>query len=247
METEDQFRRKKELVRICQNWAEMYVTGCIIAESDRSKGARILNSATFSFINTGKIYMAITNWHVIDIYRTLKSKSPSVILQVGNEVIDPEKYIIDENEKLDLVTFSFNSLIDNTFKLKFCSTETWPPAIPRKDDLVVFSGFPGNFVDKTKLPLVEFHSFQFFEFVYEVSEDHLTLHRNLGECDLTSITKNIEEFKNLGGFSGSLICKVDQSKLIPLVPIGIIYEGSSDWQIQLARHLDIIDISGRIK
>jgi hypothetical protein len=239
---------RNQLSDVIVKWAESYVTGCFIAEIDLSKKVCIKNTASISFINTGNVRLAVTNWHVIDKFRELRKESSTTIFQVGNLKIDPENYIIDENINKDLVTLNLNNFDEKNFQATYCSVDSWPPPRAQENDIVVFSGYPGNYVNRTNLPEITFDSVQYFELVKKVSDDRLVLHRNLERCLLIPKARNMNGLGKLGGFSGSLVLKVDQSKKISsLIPVAIIYQGIDNWQIQHARHLDVIDHFGKIR
>ncbi len=71
------------------------------------------------------------------------------------------------------------------------------------------------------------------------------------DTDNYSVLLGSRTFKDLtdyGGFSGAGVFRINDKKTISsLEPVGIIYEGSNDWQIQFASHINVIDENGIIK
>tara|TARA_R110000868_G_C10858743_1_gene761317 strand:+ start:701 stop:1441 length:741 start_codon:yes stop_codon:yes gene_type:complete len=240
---------QKEIIKL----ANFYCTGCFIANQNPNN-ASILNTATFSFVNTGDKKLGITNHHVLEFYEQEKVKDNDVVFYVGNKVIDPSQYLIAKSPDSDLATFDFDSVDLNEINkdLAFCEPSDWPPPRPQVDDVIVYSGFPGQFVQKNNVPEIVFNSVGIIEQIHSVHSEKFTLNRDLENdpnIQQSSGHINIKSFHNQGGFSGTLILQVPhKEKLTRVVPIGIFYEGIDKLlQISYIRHLDYINKNGSLK
>lgn len=235
------------------NLANFYCTGCFIA-NENPVFAKVLNIASFSFVDTGQIKIGITNDHVIEEFEKRKNETDDVVFYIGNLKIDPFEFLIDRSAKYDLATFNFDSVNLSTINknLTFCSPNKWPPSRPKIDDVVVYSGFPGQFTKTKRIPEIIFNSVGVIELVQSVDEEKFTLQRDLDNdpnIRKSSGYVDMNEFKSQGGFSGTLILHIPHTEVITKVePVGIFYQGIDTLsQISLIRHIDYIDIDGMIR
>lgn len=230
------------------SWANLYVAGCYIVNSD-IENPKIYSTATFSFIDTGFKKLGITNEHVLRKFEQLDQKEKSVDFYVGSFCFNPLELLIDRSSKLDIATFDFDDIeLSEIGKNRcFCSVEKWP--LPRVDemDTVLFSGFPGQYVKKG-IPELSFYSISIMEMVHSVDKDQFTLFRDFKSKNYEKINSAIDvsNFKDQGGFSGSLVLKVTKKGLLnTVVPCGLVYQGLNSFgQITYVRHIDFISKDG---
>src|SRR5262245_8900513 len=71
----------------------------------RAVGESIVHSGTVTFVNTGSRIIGVSANHVYEQYMKDKAAVPSLKCQIGNVTIEPERYVIDSDKSLDLVTF----------------------------------------------------------------------------------------------------------------------------------------------
>ncbi|MGA2315425.1 MAG: hypothetical protein ABSG71_03495 [Thermodesulfobacteriota bacterium] len=123
------------------------------------------NNATATLVDFGQGPMAITCFHVLEAYRKKLSEGSQIIFQIGNLKIDPLNKIIDECERLDLVTIDLKD--ENTQKISdggevssyFFSPVSWPPQGIKCGEFVAFGGFPGRWRQHLSQKKVMFDSF----------------------------------------------------------------------------------------
>jgi hypothetical protein len=126
----------KVSIPICFYWTE--------GEEVRKQNA----SGTFISIN-GTTGFLLTNHHVIDAYREIKSTYPDCVLQIGSaSVSDLEIRIIDENKDLDLITIRIRQgdleVAATSLKNKaFYLPEKWPTNMPVEGEELLLVGYLG--------------------------------------------------------------------------------------------------------
>lgn len=230
------------------SWANIYVAGCYIVNSNINN-LKIYATASFSFIDTGRKKLGVTNNHVLKEYEKHAQNEEFIDFYVGDFSFNPKELLIDSSPDLDIATFDFDVVdmakIGNNNS--FCTVESWPPPRVKEKDKVLFSGFPGQFVKKG-IPESIFYSVSLMERVYSVEHDYFTLLRDLQSPNYKMVEGaiDISNFCDQGGFSGSLVLNVKKKNNLEIVvPCGIIYEGiNSLGQITYVRHIDLIASNG---
>lgn len=229
-------------------WALIYSTFIAIAERKGRSEYIVHNNATCSFIDTGVRKFAVTNFHVIEKYRELKQEKANLILQVGSCIIDIEKSIIEENKRLDLVTFQIDDHIMDINKKQFCSCPNWPPKRAEKEENILYVGFPGKFRETKSTNELYFYVTAFFEVVTDCSEEHFSILIDRKLWTKRFGLKDISEFDNWGGFSGAGVFRLSEEKRVAfLEPLGVMFSACQSYEILLIRHIDFIDANGAIK
>jgi len=229
-------------------WVLKYSTFIAIAERKGYSEYMVHHNATCSFIDTGIRKFAITNFHVIEKYRELKKEKANLILQVGSCIIDIEESIIEENKSLDLVTFQIDDNIMDVNKKQFCSCSNWPPERAKKEENILYVGFPGKFRETKSINEFNFYAVAFFEVVSECSEEHFSVLIDRKLWSKRFGLKDISEFDNWGGFSGAGIFRFNEEKCVAfLEPLGVMVSACQSYEILLIRHIDFIDANGVIR
>lgn len=242
-------QKEKNLAGEYQKWALNYVTYLYFADSPQKHNSKIYDSATTTFIDTGKRKIAVTNYHVIEHYERLRRVDDKINFQIGSEVItDVQSRIIDKSSKYDLVTYEISEKIMSALGKQWCSNSNWPPKKVKQKEVLVFAGYPGIFRRIVSKGNVYFESVIILEEIISVSPDSFKIHLDIENYSRLLGHRKFDELKEYGGFSGAGIFRLNNLKQIStLEPVGIIYEGSNEWKIQIASHIDVINDNGTIK
>jgi len=109
-----------------------------------------IRNGTIALIDLGNGPLGITCQHVIQGYREYRENHDDVLFNIGNVELDPIAQLIDENTELDLalIEFTGKQIKEITSEGKTGSAvfepDKWPPELPKKDEFVLFGGFPGS-------------------------------------------------------------------------------------------------------
>jgi len=232
-----------ELLRLVRN----YIAFVIIAPPPNQSESRIYGNATCSFIDTGSRRFGITNRHVVEGFRKLREENPNMNFQIGSYVFDIENRIIDECNRPDLLTFEVSEEFMSRIGKTFCLCRTWPPLRANDDETIVFAGFPGQFREQISQDSARFGIAAMLELVTSSSENQFVIFLDRDNWIRRFGTREISELKNLGGMSGTAVFRRGKNNcIIPLEPIGIIYEGGAEWDLQFAVHIDFVRPNGTI-
>ena len=125
-----------------------------IAAVPPSEDKNAFRSASGALVYISGVPLLITNWHVIEAYRTLSAQR-SMQFFFADQAIDPIERLRDENQDLDLaILFAYNLRILSTREngvpnIKPFEPIEWPPQPPKRGDSVFFAGWPevGRSVD----------------------------------------------------------------------------------------------------
>lgn len=114
-------------------------------------------SASGALVYISGVPLLVTNWHVIDAYRTLSAQRKTEFF-FADQAIDPIERLRDENRDLDLaILFAYNLRIlatreNDVPNIKPFEPAAWPPEPPSRGDSIFFAGWPevGRSVDVAK-------------------------------------------------------------------------------------------------
>jgi hypothetical protein len=111
-----------------------------------------VKSATGVLISLRDRIILVTDWHVVDAYRSYRKQNHSAQLQFAETAINLDSRIIDEDQDLDLVTLDMtNATIKRAVPWSAGMPATltpflpsvWPPADLLQGDVVFFGGYVG--------------------------------------------------------------------------------------------------------
>ncbi|HEX9739959.1 MAG TPA: hypothetical protein VGA29_04220, partial [Ignavibacteriaceae bacterium] len=117
-----------------------------------------------------------------------------------------------------------------------------------KEEVLVFAGYPGIFRNIRALGKVYFQSVIIMEEIKSSSPESFKIYLDTDNYEVLLGHRKFEELTDYGGFSGAGVFRINDKKNISaLEPVGIIYEGSENWKLQFASHINVIDADGKIK
>ena len=240
--------KKKELTNQYSKWVDKYVSYIFFADPVSKQDSKIFDSASVTFIDTGQRKIAVTNEHVISEYRKLVKVHNDINFQLGSFSIDIESRLIDINKHCDLATFYIKPKEIESLNRQFCFTKSWTPKRIKEEELLIFAGYPGAFRDKIKYNYVHFDSAIYTEQIISVSDDSFKIALDRQSYKHFLGNRKNSELTDLSGFSGAGVFRINQNNPISyLEPVGIIFEGINEWQLQMGSHIDFIDKYGKIK
>jgi hypothetical protein len=244
MTSEDKIKLSAEY----QKWALNYVIYTYFADPVNKTGSKIHNSATTTFVDTGKKKLAITNAHVIEEFKKLQLKEPDINYQLGSLVIpDILNRIVSKNSQYDLATYEITEKEINSIQKQFCLSPQWPPDEIKKDELLLFAGYPGIFRDIVSPGRVKFESIIILDEIISTSPESFKILLDTDNYERLLGKRTWEELSSMGGCSGAGVFRInDKKKIATLEPVGVIFEGSNFLKIQKAAHFTVIDEQGII-
>jgi hypothetical protein len=214
-------------------------------DTNRSAGTSILHSGTVSFVNAGADVFAVSAHHVYEQYLRDKAAHPSLKCQFGGVTVEPEKYLIDSDKKLDLVTFGLPIVLAAATGATIHNSPSWPPARLAQSDLVVLGGYPGNRrTEKTRSLDSDFVSF--IGRITQSSEDHASVYLNIPASHWPQ-GKHLDESPELGGMSGGPVFRLVADPIESLEFAGVIYESHQTYELVLCRHASVILSDGTLE
>lgn len=202
----------------------------------------ILHNGTICRIDTGERVIGVTAHHVHNKYVEERSEDKTFTCQFGAQTVTPEELVIDEDRRLDLVTFDLSGMSAP----EDCYVPAkWPPEPPKEGDMVLFGGVPGtprhvnmeteraHFIFETITGLVT--SVGFNSILIKVNYGNLLDADNLDGEVVSTVGR---------GTSGGPVYRIDESaEPFNLDLVGFIAEADN---VLLARHANLIRADGTI-
>lgn len=214
-------------------------------DDHKTVGHSILHNGTVALVNTGLMVLAISANHVYEQYLKDKGTNPNLKCQFGNVTVEPEKYVIDSDKTLDLVTFDLPVILATATGVTIHSSPSWPPPELHASELVIFGGYPGNRrAEKSRTLNSDFVSF--ISRIDQSSEDHVSVHLNMPDSHWPQ-GERMTISPDLGGISGGPVFRLRTGPLETLEFAGVVYEWSQTYELVFSRHASFIRSDGSIQ
>jgi len=214
-------------------------------DDSRVVGTSILHGGTVSFVNTGRRVIAISAHHVYEQYLRDKAADSGVKCQFGGVTVEPEKYVIDSDRKLDLVTFDLPVVLATATGATIHNSPSWPPAKLAESDIVILGGYPGN----RRLEGAQALDSDFVSFIGRIaqsSDDHASMYLNIPNSHWPQ-GERLCESPNLGGMSGGPVFRLITDPIESLEFSGVIYESHQTYELVFCSHASFIRSDGTLE
>ncbi len=207
----------------------------------------ILGNGSMCVIATPQAVFGVTANHVLGIYEDHKKQHTDLFCQLGSAPFDPIPNVISRSEHWDLATFKIPKFTLKHWNHELYKTEVWPPPILKRNDRIIFAGYPVNRRSQPEGERPSTMSADFVSFITSVgpwSENHFALSLDSaswywpqGEC----LPSNPE----LSGASGGpCFLMIPDENRIELA--GFIYEAITRYEVVRGRQANLIDACGII-
>ncbi len=218
------------------------------------KFGNTINNGTVTLVDLGSGQMAITCSHVLDGYRELLKENNKVVCKIGNVILNPLEYLIDESPKLDLATLNLKKINIKEISLgkeigtSFFAPTTWPPSDVKKGDFITFGGFPGELRVQTSSDDLIFGSFSSGATeISSINDEYFICQFEREYWVETLGIKNEKDLRMLGGLSGGPVFLIRENNGIMYYEfVGIIYQFSIDFDLLYIRKAKFINKDGSI-
>lgn len=230
-----------------------------IAATTPTDDPESFRSASGALIYLSGVPFIVTNWHVIEAYRTFSARRETQFF-FADRAIDPISRLYAESEELDLAVVIAAKLRIRSDRGRLAGVPDvqpylparWPPTPPQAGDAVFFAGWPevGRSVDVANREA----AFQPYGYVgatiQDVMPDKFTIQfdreRFVGITGAE--TRNQLQERRLSGLSGSPIFR-DTSNSGGLAPelIGFVKEYSESWDLIIATSALNLRADGRLE
>ena len=213
-----------------------------------------VNNGTVTLVDLGSGQMAITCSHVLDEYRKRLKDNNKFVFRIGNTVLNPLEYLIDESPELDLATIDLSEINIKEISLgkeigtSFFRPEAWPPDDVNEGDFISFGGFPGKWKEQVSSGDLMFDSFSSGATEISSINDEYFICQFEREYWVESLDiKNGKELHELGGLSGGPVFLIrDNNGITYYEFVGIIYQFSTDYDLLYIRKAKFINKDGSI-
>ena len=207
---------------------------------------RILHNGTICYMHTGERVIGVTADHVYRQYLKDKALYKAFGCQFGGSTVEPEKYLIDHDETIDLATFAVPEVLIGASGGSIHYPLQWPTPALQEREVVLFGGYPGMLREE-KAVTADFPFQTFGSSVTAVSPDNIKLY-----LDMPNVYwpfHDTDRFNpEIGGISGGPVFRViERAPIDRLELVGFIYEYSETLDVMFARHASIIKRDGCIQ
>ena len=147
-------------------------------DDSRALGECIVHNGTVTFVNTGSRVIAVSANHVYEQYMKDKAAVPSLKCQFGNVTVEPERYVIDSDKDIDLITFDLPVVLRAATGATVHNSPAWPPSNLATSQLVILGGYPGNRRSE-KSHTLDSDFITFISRIVQSSDDHASVQLNM--------------------------------------------------------------------
>ena len=207
----------------------------------------ILGNGSMCVIATPQSVFGVTANHVLGIYESDKTQHTDLFCQLGSAPFDPIPNIISRSEHWDLVTFKIPKFTLKHWNHKVYETDLWPPPTIKRNDPIIFGGYP---VNRRTLSEGERPSTMFTDFVSFVarvdssSESHIALCLDSAGWYWPQSTELPPNPELSGASGGPCFLMIPDENRIELS--GFIYEANPEYELIRMRQANLIDAAGII-
>jgi hypothetical protein len=206
---------------------------------------RVLHNGTLTAFHSGVRLIGVTADHVYQKYLRDRAHFKSFSCQFGGATVEPERWLIDRNQKADLATFQIPEVILGPANLYPHHPLKWPSDQVREREVVIYGGYPGSLREE-KAATLESPFQTLASSVTSVSPGQMGLY-----LDLANLHWPFHEGEminaRLGGMSGGGVYRVIEAKPVDRIELtGFIYEHSESFELMFARHARFVAADGGI-
>jgi hypothetical protein len=217
-----------------------------LGESPHDSEVAALASGIGVFIRLGSRLVGVTCQHVLASFREKRKGNDRAIFAFGQLVIDAESLVLDESEKLDLVTFDLTGLSGRlSDQGRSVEPTQWPPGEISEGEAVAFAGFPGEWREQPARGEMEFHSFA--SGASPIRSVHPTYFYTQLEMD-SAIRAGVgrPDLGPLGGLSGAPVFAWQRGALLTAELVGFVKEYLKEYDLLYIRRSTCIAPDGTL-
>lgn len=203
-----------------------------------------MKGGTICFVHTGQRLLGITAGHVHTECVAELRANPGLGCQIGGHSFEPERYLLDYDESMDVATYGLSEIQVNAARADIHHALVWPPVVDERD-IYVIGGWLWTLTVEGRAEST--HSFlNFIGRLSGVSD------RRIGFATFTSSSipwgrRALQPGTNLGGMSGGPLYRLCEDGLSVMTLVGIVSEYQPSYELALARPLSVVHADGAIK
>ena len=205
---------------------------------------RVFHNGTLTVFRSGVRQIGVTADHVYAQFLNDKALLKGFGCQFGGITADPEKWLIDRNQRADLATFEIPDVVLGLAKLYPHQPLHWPTEQVGIGDVVMCGGYPGSLREEREGEIESP-----FETLSLAVTSSFTLHFGL-QLDIANVHWPFHEGEQinarLGGMSGGGVYRVVADPIERVELVGFIYEYSEQFDLMFARHARFVAQDGTI-
>jgi hypothetical protein len=228
-------------------YAVRFAVPVVFGESPASSYKAALRNGTATLLILKDRFLAVTCQHVLAGFRELKSVRKTMF-QVGTVAMDPDDYLVSEDESLDLAVLdltSFVGVVPGLTESQFVSPRAWPPAEVTTEDVLCLAGFPGIWRDQIALGHLRLYSLSSgASEVLSVQPDRITTAIQIDDC-ISQINHGVV-LGSLGGISGGPVFAWRKHSFLIAELVGFIYEYQEALDLLFVRSAAVLDDTGLV-
>lgn len=203
-------------------------------------------SGSGCLLRLGARTFGVTCRHVVEGFRQFRSLSGTAVFRFGLAEFDPDKHVVAESERLDIVTLDLTQFVGGRLDSASCIEPVeWPPAEVADDDVLALAGFPGIWRQEVAAEHLRFYSFSSgATAVDSLASDHLYTQIKPDQC-VASMEDRLE-VESLGGLSGGPVFAWRTGVVLRAEFIGIVTEYQESWDLLHIRRANCLRADGTI-
>ena len=213
-------------------------------QEDVPIGQSVIHNGTATVVDTGCKILVVTAEHVYRQYLSDRKRFANLRCQMGGVTVEPEKYLIDMDEKLDVATFALPPMLQVATGATAHSVPSWPPRLMANSELAILGGYPGSRRSERE-GYLDSDFVTFITRASQSSETHVAFQLNLAESHWPP-GERIGPSPDLGGMSGGPVFRLIDTPIERIELAGFIYQAHTEYEIVRARQAVHVSKSGRL-